>query len=119
MRIWLGGNRGKVMKWSSVEKGTEFTGVFRGLREGLYGWLADLETAQGTRTLPVPLVLERQLARVRPGAEVTIKYDGMVSNTKSGRDFHSFNVAVEETDVKPESTRMAAPADANSEEVPF
>src|SRR5262245_23661690 len=119
MRIWLGGNRGKVMKWSCVEKGTEFTGVFRGLREGLYGWLADLETAQGALTFTVPMAMEPQLARGRRGTEVTIRYDGMMANGKTGRDFHAFNVAVEETDVEPESKRVAAPADADSEEVPF
>jgi len=116
-RVWLGGYRGKFVKWSSVAKDTEYSGIFGGLREGPYGCLTDLETAEGPLTFPVPTVLERQLQRVRRGAEVTIRYDGMMSNGKTGRDFHAFNVSAEETDIEPERKRVAAPADAD--EVPF
>jgi hypothetical protein len=94
-RIPVSRPAGTFVKWSGRPKGSEFSGRFRGLREGKYGLLADLETEAGVLTLPVPTALERQLARVRVGAEgVVVQYLGLAHNERTGRDYHNFEVFV-------------------------
>ena len=52
-RIWLE-NDGTFVKWAGTKPGTELTSVYGGLPLGRYGWITDLETAEGTLTLPAP-----------------------------------------------------------------
>src|SRR5262245_9977143 len=93
-RIRVEGSSGEFVKWSQVERGHVFEGVYGGQREGKFGLLADLETAKGPLVLPVPAALQRQLGRVRIGGFVAIEYGGL-QVSKAGREFHHFVVFVD------------------------
>jgi hypothetical protein len=95
-----------IVKWNQVPIGHVIEGVFLGTREGKFGLLADLDTADGSQTLPLPAVLERQLARVKIGAVVAIQYDGLQASRKpGGKDYHAFSVFCDEADRLPAPPR--------------
>ncbi len=89
-----GGDYGPIVKWREQAEGAEFEGIFRGMRDGKFGLLADLETADGAMTLPVTTAIERDLLRVRVGAKVIVIYRGKQHSDKTGRDYHAFEVFV-------------------------
>lgn len=102
------GDRTPLLKWRQVKPGTEIVGTYRGMRQGKFGPLADLETEQGAVTVPVPTALLTDLSRVRKGGEVSITYNGKQENQRTGRTFHSFDVNVfDEADLLPEGTEPA------------
>ena len=92
-----GNDLAPIVKWNQVPIGHVYEGEFLRTREGKFGLLADLETAEGPLTLPMPAVLARQLARVKVGAFVTIQYDGLQASKKPGaKDYHAFTVFVDD-----------------------
>jgi len=118
-RIPVTSNNGTFVKWAEVSKGAEFEGVFRGMREGKFGLLADLETADGALTLPLPTALERQLGRVKVGAAVVIVYRGKATSEKTGKDYHSFETFVSETSARVAPPRRSPAPAVDPDEVPF
>ena len=115
-----------IVKWNDTAAGTVFAGILRGMREGKYGLLAELETADGMRTLPVTAALARPLQRVTIGATLWITYEG----TKASKDgtkqaYHAFTVEAEDADLLPppsaraSASAVAAPRPAQDTEVPF
>jgi hypothetical protein len=110
---------GRFIKWAEVGEGEELEGIFRGMREGKYGLLADLEMADETVTLPVTVALEREFNRVRVGGHVVIVYSGMKPFKKlPGKSFHAFSLFVsDQSDLLP--VRRGASALRTSDEVPF
>jgi hypothetical protein len=110
---------GKFLKWGEVTEGTELEGTFLGLHDGRYGPLLELETHEGCLTLPAPVALQRQLERVRVGAELAIVYGGMQHNAKTNRDYHAFTVFVTDpTDLRPAAPRSRATT-STGDAVPF
>jgi hypothetical protein len=102
-----------------VPKGTELKATYRGMRQGKFGPLADLETSKGSATVPVPTALLPQLSRVRVGAEVSITYNGKVDSPTTGRTYHDFQVDVfDEADLLPEGTPPSiAPAQGENRQI--
>lgn len=91
----IAGNAGgPILKWTTV--GQEVDGVLLAIRttpaRGQYkeGYLADLKKMDGTTvTVGVKTVLQRQLAEIKVGQRVLIKYLGKERGA-SGVEYHNF-----------------------------
>ena len=101
-----------IVKWNDTAPGTTFEGVLRGMRDGKYGLLADLETPTGMLTLPVTAALARPLQRVKIGARLWVTYEGKKAGKDATKqDFHAFSVEAEAEELLPPPTpRAAGPA---------
>jgi hypothetical protein len=85
------GGDGRITKW--VTPGQSIEGEFRGLKDGKYGQLGTIKTADGKEvTFPIHSALEK-LNNLRPGADVMIQYTGL-EMSKQGREFKAFDVFV-------------------------
>jgi hypothetical protein len=100
------GTNAPILKWAQLEPGHVEEGEYIGVHEGKYGVLVDLETKDGPLAIPMKVSLERQLARVRVGAYISIRFDGLQRNARSGRDFYACKVFTAEADLLPAPKRQ-------------
>jgi hypothetical protein len=124
----IAGNAGgPILKWTTT--GQEVDGVLVAIRttpaRGQYkeGQLADLRKADGTMvTVGVKTVLQRQLAEIKVGTRVLIKYLGKERGT-SGVEYHNFETTpwIEDgqtqeqvTQKAPQQQQQAAPPQAGA-----
>jgi hypothetical protein len=91
LKRWRRIGEGQFHKWETA--GDELQGMWRGVHEGRFGLLGTVETADDVFTFPLPVALRDRLQRVRPGAEVRIRYTGL-QTSKAGRVFKGFEVFV-------------------------
>ncbi len=91
LKRWRRIGEGQFHKWD--KPGDQLEGTWRGAHDGRFGPLGTLETAGGLFTFPLPTALRDRLQRVRPGAEVLIRYTGF-QTSKAGRVFKGFEVFV-------------------------
>jgi hypothetical protein len=85
-------SRGPIVTWKTPGEALE--GRWAGFGPGQFERpLGTLTTEAGPVPFAVPVALERDLRRIRVGAEIRIVYRGLES-TKNGRDFKSFDVSV-------------------------
>ena len=88
---WVAVGGGGFIKWA--EEGQEAQGIYRGQREGKFGPLGMLDTADGRVNFPLHTALASRLAGVSEGTEIRMVYRGN-EVSKSGRTFKAFDVFV-------------------------
>ena len=88
---WVSIGGGSFIKWA--EEGQEAQGIYRGQREGKFGPLGMLDTAEGRVNFPLHTALLSRLAGVSEGTEIRMVYRGN-EVSKSGRTFKAFDVFV-------------------------
>lgn len=89
------GFSGDFHKWE-VE-GDALEGVVEAIREGKFGDVCDLRTAEGRKvTFPVQtgLALLFEGSGIKVGDEIRVVYIGYRKNEKTGRDFKDFELYV-------------------------
>jgi hypothetical protein len=93
--VQVGQIQGTFLKWT--EKGQECEGHWRGQKDGQYGPLGVVDTAQGRVTFPLHTALLQRVESIKEGAEVRIVYLG-IQQSRSGREFKAFDVFVGDED---------------------
>lgn len=97
---------GELIKWAQMEPGSVLEGEYAGTHEGQYGPIVDLLTADGVKAIPMKTALQRQLERVKCGATIQIRFDGL-QRAKSGRDFYACKVFIaDKSDMLPAPPRQ-------------
>lgn len=115
--------RTPIRSWTTQAEGARLVGRFEGLREGKFGLLADLDTADGLVTVPAPTVLAGHLAQVAPGALITIVHHGLRASSKNPtRQYRDFTVEPDDQTPERRAPEPEAPAESDTvgaEDVPF
>ncbi len=97
----------EIYKWR--DEGQSLEGTWRGSKEGKFGLLGTIETAEGVKvSFPLLTALADRLKEVREGTLIRMIYKGL-EVSQAGREFKAFEVFIAEDDV-PE----AEPEDLNS-----
>jgi hypothetical protein len=91
LKRWVQVGQGQFVKWT--EKGQELEGAWRGQKDGQYGPLGLLDTAEGRVSFPLHTALLSRIHGIRDGAEIRIIYTGK-QMTRAGREFKAFEVFV-------------------------
>ena len=116
---WVAVGGGGFIKWA--EEGQEAQGIYRGQREGKFGPLGMLDTAEGRVNFPLHTALLSRLAGVSEGTEIRMVYRGN-EVSKSGRTFKAFDVFVaadrSDRSLHASGNRAATRADEKREPVP-
>ncbi len=106
----------EIYKWR--DQGQSLEGTWRGIKEGEFGLLGTIETAEGVKvSFPLLTALADRLKEVREGTLIRIIYEGL-QVSQAGREFKAFEVFIAEDDV-PEGSHFPLPnAPDNSEAEP-
>jgi hypothetical protein len=110
---------GTFRKWvADIEPGTRLEDVvFRGMHDGKYGPLIDLETKDGHIVVSAFDKLYKALQSIRVGRTITIEYLGLFPTKTGAKTFHDANVFADPDDIV---KRRPVPACAESADgVPF
>ena len=81
--------------WKPAKKGEQISGVIVRVREGNYGYSADIQTEKGVLATPAHTTLERVVAELKKGQVVRITYNGEREN-KAHVKFRDYTVEVSE-----------------------
>ena len=93
-----------IQKWTQAGQTVE--GVYKGQREGKFGPLMIVDTAQGEVVYGSKAVLARKLKEVRPGWRVRITYLGK-RRSASGTEYGDFSVQYDDTGMSAPITRSS------------
>jgi len=97
---------GDIYKWKDAEQSLE--GTWTGSKEGKFGLLGTIETAEGVKvSFPLLTALADRLKEVREGTLIRIIYKGL-QVSQAGREFKAFEVFIAEDDV-PEGSHFPLP----------
>lgn len=97
---------GEIYKWKDAEQSLE--GTWRGSKEGNFGLLGTIETAEEVKvSFPLLTALADRLKEVREGTLIRIIYKGL-QVSQAGREFKAFEVFIAEDDV-PEGSHFPLP----------
>ncbi len=96
----------EIYKWR--DEGQSLEGTWRGSKEGKFGLLGTIETAEGVKvSFPLLRALEYRLKEVREGTLIRMIYKGL-EVSQAGREFKAFEVFIAEDDV-PEGSHFPLP----------
>lgn len=110
LKRWVQVGQGEFHKWT--EKGDELEGIWRGQKDGQYGPLGMLDTAEGRVSFPLHTALLQRVEGIKEGAEIKIIYNGKQKTKDGKKEFKHFDVYV----AGPLDEALAEPPD---DDVPF
>jgi hypothetical protein len=119
-RRWVQVGGGDFLKWA--EKGQTVEGTWRGSKDGQYGPLGMVDTADGRVNFPLHTALLQRTSLLEEGMIIKIVYNGK-KMSKNQREFKDFDLyidggepAAEEIAGSPTSPR---PEPKEGDDVPF
>ena len=72
--------------WKAQEEGDSIEGTLLKVRQGQYGDVYDIETREGTQTVPSSAVLANRISATDEGKVIRIVFDGLMQSKIKGRN---------------------------------